>query len=61
MSAGAAPIDIIRRPLPADDPDSPVFKERYFGHQDTSLRILLSDEAADITDLPTVDSTRPRR
>ena len=37
---------------------APVYKERYFGHQDTSIRILLSDLAADITTLPTIDNTR---
>jgi hypothetical protein len=59
VSAGALPIDIIRRPLPTDDPDSAVYKERYYGHQDTAIRILLSDLAADITNLPTVVTARP--
>jgi hypothetical protein len=59
VSAGALPIDIIRRPLPTDDPDSAVYKERYYGHQDVAIRILLSDLAADITNLPTIVTARP--
>ena len=59
VSGGAAPIDIIRRPLAGDDPDSSLYKERYFGHQDTAIRIILSDLAADIQNLPTVVAARP--
>jgi hypothetical protein len=59
VSAGALPIDIIRRPLPGDDPDSSVYKERYYGHQDSSIRILLSDLSTDITNLPTIVAARP--
>jgi hypothetical protein len=59
VSAGASPIDIIRRPLPGDDPDNSVYKERYFGHPDTSIRILLSDLSTDITNLPTIVAARP--
>ena len=54
--AGTTPIDLIRRPR-AGDPTgagSP-FQERFF--RLASLRILLSDTAADITGLPTIDTS----
>lgn len=57
VSNGAQPIDIIRRPDPAS-PDAPdVFGQRFFAM--ASLRILLSDTAADITSLPTVTADQP--
>jgi hypothetical protein len=57
VSDGAAPIDIIRRPNPAA-PDPPeVLGQRFF--RMGSLRILLSDTAADITALPTVTPAPP--
>jgi hypothetical protein len=60
VSQGAAPIDLIRRPGVGSNEDTankPVFLQRYFAQ--ASLRILLSDRAADITDLPTVTGTAP--
>jgi hypothetical protein len=52
VSQGAAPIDLIRRPR-LDVADNPaVFGQRYFAQ--ASLRILLSDRSADITNLPTI-------
>jgi hypothetical protein len=55
---GAAPIDLIRRP-PANEhvANPPVFAQRYFAQ--ASLRILLSDRATDITNLPTITGTAP--
>lgn len=54
---GAQPIDIIRRPNPAAPDPATVAAQRYF-HL-ASLRILLSDTAADITNLPTVTPQPP--
>lgn len=55
---GATPIDLIRRP-PANEhvANPPVFAQRYFAQ--ASLRILLSDRASDITNLPTITGTAP--
>ena len=52
-TAGTTPIDLIRRPR-AGDPTGPgtPFEERFF--RLASVRILLSDTAAEITGLPTV-------
>ena len=57
VSMGALPIDLVRRPEATEDPDGAIFPQRYFGQ--ASIRILLSDTAADITSLPTVTSTPP--
>lgn len=58
VKEGAAPIDIIRRPAPGEDVANPdLFGQRYFSV--ASLRILLSDNAADITSLPTVTPSAP--
>ena len=57
VSMGAEPIDLIRRPEATEDPDGAIFPQRYFGQ--ASIRILLSDTAADITSLPTVTGTPP--
>jgi len=57
VAAGATPIELIRRPAPGETTSSPVFPQRYFAM--ASLRILLSDTAADITSLPTVTGTAP--
>ena len=57
VSDGAQPIDIIRRPDPANPDEDDVFRQRFFSM--ASLRILLSDTAADITSLPTVTATPP--
>ena len=61
VSQGATPIDLIRRPLvnSAENTANPlVFGQRYFGPM-AGIRILLSDRAADITNLPTVTATAP--
>ena len=61
VSQGAAPIDLIRRPAlgpPFEHTaNQPVFLQRLFAQ--ASVRILLSDTAADITSLPTVTATAP--
>ncbi len=57
VSDGAQPIDLIRRPsLLAPDAEI-VFDQRFFAM--ASVRILLSDRASDITDLPTVTAAPP--
>jgi hypothetical protein len=57
-SFGGGPIDLIRRPPVGENATNPeVFQQRYFGM--ASLRVLLSDTAADLTSLPTVTSTDP--
>jgi hypothetical protein len=58
VSAGTTPIDLIRRPRAGDPtgPGSP-FEERFF--RLASVRVLLSDTAAEITGLPTVTATPP--
>jgi len=58
VSAGAAPIDLIRRGVPGEDVAAPdVLDQRFF--KLASLRILLSDTAADIQNLPTVTAALP--
>lgn len=59
VSNGAAPIDLIRRPATANEnvANNVVFGQRYFAQ--ASVRILLSDRATDITNLPTVTATAP--
>jgi hypothetical protein len=58
VSMGATPVDLIRRPAPNEDVTSAgVFGQRYFSM--ASLRILLSDSAADILSLPSVTPTAP--
>jgi hypothetical protein len=57
---GAAPIDLIRRPLVNSDEDEEnpsVYGQRYFAQ--ASLRILLSDRIADITNLPSITAGNP--
>src|SRR4029077_6934130 len=52
------PIDIIRRPVQAEDATNPgVLGERYFA--EASLKILLSDNPTDITSLPCVSGGAP--
>ena len=59
VSAGAEPVDLIRRPLANEDTNNTaVYDQRYYSM--ASLRILLSDQASDLTNLPGVDaSTAP--
>jgi type IV pilus assembly PilX-like protein len=57
-NGAAQPIDIVRRPVAGEDNTNPgVLGERYFSM--ASLRILLSDNAADITGLPCVSPDAP--
>ncbi len=59
-SQGAVPIDLIRRPVVGSNEavaNSPVYLQRYFAQ--ASLRILLSDRAADLTGLPTITGGAP--
>jgi len=58
LGNGGQPIDIIRRPVQGEDTANPgVLGERYFSQ--ASLRILLSDNASDITNLPCVSPGLP--
>ena len=57
VTANGANIDLILRPPPGESVASPIFAERYF--KKVSLRILLSDEADDITSLPGVSAGAP--
>jgi hypothetical protein len=58
VSFGATPIDLIRRGLVNENVANPaVYNERYYSF--ASLRILLSDTQADITNLPGVTPTLP--
>jgi len=60
VSYDAQPIDLIRRPRQGSNEDTAdrlVYQQRYFGMRATSLRILLSDTAAEISTLPTIDNT----
>lgn len=59
VSQGARPIDLIRRPPLGNEnvTNPPVFGQRYYAM--ASLRILLSDRAADLTGLPTATATAP--
>ena len=58
VSFGATPIDLIRRPPANENVSNPdVLTQRFFSM--ASVRILLSDTAADITGLPGVTQTAP--
>lgn len=57
-NGNSQPIDLIRRPVGGENASNPgVLGERYFSQ--ASLRILLSDNAADITGLPCVSAGAP--
>ena len=57
-NGSSQPIDMIRRPIAGELTSNPgVLGERYFS--EASLRILLSDNAADITGLPCVSAGAP--
>ena len=59
ITVGGTNPDLIRRPPVGEDTTNPIlFSERLFTK--ASLRILLSDTAADITTLPTVTAHRRR-
>ena len=57
IAANGANIDLIRRPPSTEPTSSAIFAERYF--KKVSVRVLLSDEAIDITSLPTVSAGQP--
>ncbi len=59
-SGGVGPIELIKRPATANEntTNAVVFGQRYFAQ--ASLRILLSDRAADIMNLPTVTQASSR-
>ena len=60
VQMGAQPIDLIRRPLVNSNENvaqPTIFGQRYFAR--ASLRILLSDTAADLANLPGVTGTAP--
>jgi hypothetical protein len=58
VQAGGVPVDLIKRGLPNEDVNNPdLLDQRFF--KMASLRILLSDTAADITALPTVTAAPP--
>lgn len=57
VSDGATPVDLIRRPSLTVPDSQVVLDQRFFSM--ASLRILLSDRAADITGLQTVTATPP--
>ncbi len=60
VTQGAYPIDLIRRPIQSSNENNTqpgIFGQRLFSQ--ASLRILLSDTAADITNQPTVTATAP--
>jgi hypothetical protein len=60
VSQGALPVDLIRRPALGVNEfvtNPPVFGQRYYAM--ASLRILLSDRAADLTGLSTITATPP--
>jgi len=60
VAVGGSNPDLVRRPPQAEDVNNPVlFGERMYSK--VSVRILLSDTAADITNLPTVTATAPVR
>ena len=50
-------MDVVRRPLAGEDVNGILYNERLFTK--ASMRILLSDTAADITNIPGVTATAP--
>jgi len=58
VKSGATPVELIRRPPPNEPLTNPdVFSQRFFGM--ASLRILLSDDPAQLTSLPTTTGEPP--
>lgn len=57
VAANGANIDLVKRPPSTEPISSAIFAERYF--KKVSVRVLLSDNAIDITSLPTVSATAP--
>jgi len=59
LNPGTFPIDLIRRGLPGEDVSNPgTLSQRYYS--EASVRILLSDNLADITNLPCESATLPK-
>jgi hypothetical protein len=57
-NGASQPVDLIRRPVQGENATNPgVLGERYFA--EASLKVLLSDNAADITNLPCVSGGAP--
>ena len=54
---GGSNVDVVRRPLAGEDPNGILYNERLFTK--ASIRILLSDTAADITSIPGVTAGAP--
>jgi len=57
LLGAADPVEVIRRPAAGEGLGNPILGERYFSQ--ASLRILISDNAADITNLPCVSLGAP--
>jgi hypothetical protein len=57
VDTGNTPIDLIRRPLVGESTTQGIYLQRYYSM--ASLRILLSDTAAELTGLPSVTGTAP--
>jgi hypothetical protein len=58
LNSGANPIDLVRRPVANENASNPsVLAQRFYS--EASVRILLSDNPADITGLPCVTGTAP--
>ena len=55
LLGAADPIELIRRPAAGESPVNPMLGERYFAQ--ASLKILLSDNSIDISNLPCTDTT----
>src|SRR5262245_10808398 len=58
ITMGKTNVEIVRRPVPNEDTDNAALYDQRF-YKKVSLRILLSDAPADITNLPTIDNTKP--
>lgn len=58
LNSGANPIDLVRRPVQGEDGSAPaLLSQRYYS--EASVRILLSDNPNDITNLPCMSSGAP--
>ena len=57
VQLGAKPIDLLRRPRTTETTTDDIYQQRYFSK--ASLRILLSDNASEISNLPGVTATAP--
>jgi hypothetical protein len=58
LNSGANPIDLVRRPVAGEDASNPaVLSQRYYSQ--ASVRILLSDNPNDISNLPCTTASAP--